>query len=156
MKKIIITGAFLLAVPFATFAHGGSFADADEQTATPEEMKLEQQNHEQMQVLMKKFMVNGTLTEADADQMITLMNEQMQNGGDMMMGGGMMGGNGDSEYMMNGKEHNGGMGAFGMMGGGMMWMNLLHGLVAITSALWLVIGVLYLLGMRREDTSEIS
>lgn len=151
MKKIFILAAMVMVLPFAVSAHGGEFADADEQSATTEEIQMEQKNHEQMQELMKKFMVDGALSPDDADAMVTLMSGKMQNGGGMMGGGGA-----DGDMMDGAAGHAGGDMKGGMMGGGMMWMGALHGLVAVTSIVWLIAGIMYLMGIRRTSRGEIS
>ena len=145
MKKLIVLAVFILALPLAVGAHGG---DVVENGETDGKMMLEERlNHEEMEGLMKKFMTEGSLSEAEADKMIAHMNELMGMG---MMRGGRSG-------MMEGGER--GMG-FGMMGGhdedGMMsgdmmeMMMWLHGLLAITALVWLVAGILYLIDRDRK------
>ncbi len=139
MKKILTVLGMVLLVPFAVSAHGG---DGDTNGGSEMGMGMgmmeSQLDHEEMEGLIKTFFTKGTLSETDADSMIDHMNELLGS----KTGEGMVGTNENNGDHHNGEEM--------MGGGGMMGMVLFHGLVGVTSLVWLVAGILYLSDRRKR------
>lgn len=128
MKKLLLIILIFAAAPLLSFAHAGEDSTGNAQHG---------ENHEEMETLMKKMMVEGTLSEQEADRMITMMNES-QSRGDMsgMMGIPLMGG------MMN--DFSGGMFGYGFV----------PLLFLITTGVWLLVGIFILIWLFKKIRTQ--
>lgn len=101
-----------------------------------EDQSLGSELHEQMEGLMTK-MIAGTLTEAEADQFVGLMNQYP----------------GPTGMMMN---RLGGFGGWGMMGGGYRtsWAGFWFWFMSLGALIWLGVGALLLVWLWKQISKK--
>jgi len=128
MKKLLLLIMILGFMPLLSFAHG-----AEDSANSMMPMVAGEEQREEMEALMKKMMVNGTLSEEEADRMIAIMNEPMPRGGMMGMMGMPM-----TRGMMSG------------FSGGMLGFGFMPFLFLLTTIVWLLVGIVALVWLVKK------
>ncbi len=149
MKKLFALLFMMFVMPIAIVSAHGSAPDTPD--ASEAGMMGEGMMSQEMQDLMKTFLMNGSLSSEEADRMVAHMQEMMK----MHQGGGMgmMGmQQGDQRgYMAGGMMNND-------LAGGMIPYWVFHIMLWVTLVVWLLVGLVYLLqstiAIKRKRVAE--